>query len=411
MRELKVLHKAFLGTTGAFYCCSKMAGRPPCDTSAEDLSLLFHTHLGHRLTPDTFAGTCLASVHEKHASFFKALVDNTRALNMKTVIAACPDRFSAGDKKVLQGHLQTALSDLLLEKRNQHRSTPRTRLRPNGVYDLIFGASADEPAAPAEGDLPAAVDLVSEEESPEEGADPLAAHNLLDAALAAQLNEPAALQEIESSQETLHLGGAGERKPAVDFTRLPSWWDSAARKMRLEVPGSGDVVFGEVVPGPQGYLMVTWPGCQPVETQISSLAMSISAQKSQEQGSVKKKPAAAPAKKVPDEGKSPEEGAPSSVPAGSEPKRRRTEGNEEPLHGHSEMLGAIKTYMGPDKAYVQYWDEAASRWVSVANLAKAATKGRHKEFCKEMWAKLCSDPVFGQEQANELKKQMLARPL
>ena len=76
-------------------------------------------------------------------------------------------------------------------------------------------------------------------------------------------------------------------------------------------------------------------------------------------------------------------------------------GREDPLHQVSPVFGALRTYMGPDKAYIQYHAEDG-RWLSVANLSKVACSHNHKQHCLAIWYQ-CSQPGFNLESAERLK--------
>ena len=79
-------------------------------------------------------------------------------------------------------------------------------------------------------------------------------------------------------------------------------------------------------------------------------------------------------------------------------------GLEDPRHQDSPELGKVKTYMGPDKAYIQYRADDNS-WRSVTNFAKTASGGAHKQHCLAVWHQL-RKPGFSSTKAEELKQAL-----
>ena len=77
------------------------------------------------------------------------------------------------------------------------------------------------------------------------------------------------------------------------------------------------------------------------------------------------------------------------------------------MRGDSPVLGTIRTFMDASKSYIQYWGEESGTWHSVVNLSKGRCRNRHKEFCREIFAR-CLEPGFGLVQAENLKKQLIA---
>ena len=102
-----------------------------------------------------------------------------------------------------------------------------------------------------------------------------------EAARAASIDEELSQQALRRQRTAAAIEGY----PSTNYASLPSWFNSKERKMQLEWP-PGNTVFGEVQPGPRGYLMVQWPDGSVYESDISNLALSA-------QIEVMKKPAAA----------------------------------------------------------------------------------------------------------------------
>ena len=79
---------------------------------------------------------------------------------------------------------------------------------------------------------------------------------------------------------------------------------------------------------------------------------------------------------------------------------------EKPLHQISPELGAVRTYMGPLKAYIQRYDEDSHAWKSVANFFKGLCNNLHKHYCKVVWDRLANEGL-DQEKVNDLKQRMI----
>ena len=81
-------------------------------------------------------------------------------------------------------------------------------------------------------------------------------------------------------------------------------------------------------------------------------------------------------------------------------------GVEPVLRQDSPEHGQLRTYMGPDKAYIQY--QADNKiWRSISNFAKTASASAHKQHCLAVWHQL-RKPGFNSTKAEELK-QLLQR--
>ena len=425
-------------------------GRPCCTIQVDDLREILFSHLG-QITSESFAGACYAAVHAKHSTFFKALLSVTRALTRDVAVDALPARLDKDTEKMIASDICNAFSDLLAKHRSFLRKGAIPKAQP-AVYEDIFStglltlektldvqASSAARASPQSSPECGSEELEcldsSSSEAPGTG-EPEVPSFLLGAPLPAA---SAAVSVIESSQESCVAVEAAANQ--VSYSALPAWWDSSAKKMRLQMPHSGNTVFGEVEPGPNGFLMVTWPDGSSQETEISNLAAAVQAGPVMKRPAARKRPAAAasaaasaeasdeasateapapaaaeapaPAEAVPAEAApaeaAPGEAAPAEARAEDlQPRRRlRREGVEEPMYQDSPVFGAVRTYMGPEKAYIQYWVEDAGSWKSVVNFSKSASQNRHKEHLRAVWARL-SEPYFGQWAVDDLKAELLA---
>ena len=208
------------------------------------------------------------------------------------------------------------------------------------------------------------------------------------------------------------------------------------KKMAVQVPGSTSKCYGDVTAGPDGYLIVTWPDGTKQNSEVSNLAVVVAKEESVKK--VLKRPAAAKqaAQKKstgPDgEALSEQEQEQESlkkprvlessaeeqplVPPSAEPERSAPAVYSEPLARNADkhpvlklqspVFGVCKTYRGPDKAYIQYWDEGGKRWVSVVNFTGQQVRFRHNECLMIVWGRLLT-PRFGQAEVNHLKKYLL----
>ena len=98
---------------------------------------------------------------------------------------------------------------------------------------------------------------------------------------------------------------------------------------------------------------------------------------------------------------------PALSPAARGGRKRKAEGLEDVLRFEHREIGAIKTYMGRDKAYIEY-RAADGRWLSVVNFAKGQCGGQHKDFCRRVFAELTRQPGWKKPEAKALKTQLIA---
>ena len=98
---------------------------------------------------------------------------------------------------------------------------------------------------------------------------------------------------------------------------------------------------------------------------------------------------------------------PALSPAARGGRKRKAEGLEDVLRFEHREIGAIKTYMGRDKAYIEY-RAADGRWLSVVNFAKGQCGGQHKDFCRRVFLELTRQPGWKKPEAIALKTQLIA---
>ena len=230
------------------------------------------------MRPDSFQGVTYEAIHSKWAPLFKSILQFTRSLTAKVVQdAIIVKNLSVSEKRLLSQNLLAAFSDLLKKLRNAQRPShvQRNLPRPEGVYAMIFEGLL-EPEAELGSCSESEVEVVQTSDAP---------FNLLDLQSVPSADPPQPLipaepaVEVQSSQEA-----------AINYRLLPSWWDSEAEKMAVQVPGSTAVVHGEVEPGPDGFLLVTWPDGSRQDTEVSNLAIAVATEKKK---AVLKRPAAA----------------------------------------------------------------------------------------------------------------------
>ena len=230
------------------------------------------------MRPDSFQGVTYEAIHSKWAPLFKSILQFTRSLTAKVVQdAIIVKNLSVSEKRLLSQNLLAAFSDLLKKLRNAQRPShvQRNLPRPEGVYAMIFEGLL-EPEAELGSCSESEVEVVQTSDT---------SFNLLDLQSVPSADPPQPLipaepaVEVQSSQEA-----------AINYRLLPSWWDSEAEKMAVQVPGSTAVVHGEVEPGPDGFLLVTWPDGSRQDTEVSNLAIAVAKEKKK---AVLKRPAAA----------------------------------------------------------------------------------------------------------------------
>ena len=415
-------------------------GRPGCTLEADELREVFEQHGLQQLKAGSFQAVNVCTVHSQHAALFKTLLELTRVLNSKLVAQALPtNKLTSEQKQIVSKSMCHAFSDLLTKQRNfqRHGYVPR----PAGIYDLIFAdckrdsqyLSDDEEASDAEAveadRAEAPRNLLQRHCSISDAEEPV---NLLElggssAPSTAQslLGEPLQSLEIQSSQEV------------VDYHLLPHWWDGREEKMAVQVPGCSLPTYGSVATGHAGFLIVTWPDGTKQNTEVSNLALAVAAEtKNKASHTFLKRPAAAPKKaavRAPGlDGETLSEHEPevqSSSAEGSRKKAKPTTDAVAPLiaaaapsaplprnadkhpvlRQESPVFGPCKTYRGPDKSYIQYYDPEGKRWVSVVNFTGQQVRFRHNECLMNVWGKL-REPGFGTEEVAVLKKFLLAHP-
>ena len=426
--------------------------------SAENLKVMMEDYIVCVLHPMSFSNVdgVWDTVHATHAPFFTALLRETPALNEKVVQDALPQKkFSKAQKMACSKHLCAAFSDLLAKRRNRRRYKGEAR---KDIYRIIFAEDLAEDSAvsPAKGTEVEQVNAFntpprkrisrkssfSEMVCVPESAGTVLSSNSPGSRVAMQLGSPEATELVSYGQALQQ-----QQRPAaekIDFAALPSWWDSEARGMRVLVPNSADTVLSKAVAGPNGFILAEWPDGTVQETSVSNLALSapsaeqIAEQIAEQRAATKKRPEAAPTCKPAAAGSAllrRPSAAASAVPAVSPAKgtlaaeaekatpkqkqgqkrkqpsktgeRKRGEGVEPVLYAQHPKLGDCKTYMGPDKAYVQYWSAEKNSWKSVVNLAAGASKGRHRAFCRTIFNRLRVDADFSLLAAEALKKELL----
>ena len=429
-------------------------GRPGCTLDVDELREVFEQHGLQQLKAGSFQAVNVCTVHSEHAALFKTLLGLTRVLNSKLVAQALPtNKLTSEQKQIVSKSMCHAFSDLLTKQRNfqRHGYVPR----PAGIYDVIFAGCKrdsrylydDEEASDAE-----AVEADSRAEAPRnllqrhcsisDAEEPV---NLLElggssAPSTAQslLGEPLQSLEIQSSQEV------------VDYHLLPHWWDGREEKMAVQVPGCSLPTYGSVATGHAGFLIVTWPDGTKQNTEVSNLALAVAAEtKNKASHTFLKRPAAAPKKaavRAPGlDGETLSEHEPEVPSSSAEGPRKKAkptrqgqgalpevaavlavavpltrvaapsaplprDADKHPvLRQESPVFGPCKTYRGPDKSYIQYYDPEGKRWVSVVNFTGQQVRFRHNECLMNVWGKL-REPGFGTEEVAVLKKFLLAHP-
>jgi hypothetical protein len=308
-------------------------------------------------------------------------------------------------------------------------------------------------SSPSKSTADASLDADPEAESVKDSADELDPHSpeaTVPEAPSFALGGLAAVH-VESSQEALctdaEVSAAGDEKDVdlktVDFALLPAYFDEVERKMRVDVQGCTVPVFGEVERGPRGFLLVVWPSGQTFETEVSNLALNVRAVPAAAASPLKKpaaasplkRPAAADAKPAASPLRRPaaadaeaaasplrrpaaaDAADPAELPAAEleDPERtlrkKKPRGNapglEPVMDAVSPTVGRIKTYMSDEKAYIIWHDVEAGRWPSVVNLTSAMCGKKHKQFCKDIFAKL-QQPGFGTKEANLRKDELIS---
>ena len=427
--------------------------------SAENLKVMMEDYIVCVLHPMSFSNVdgVWDTVHATHAPFFTALLRETPALNEKVVQDALPQKkFSKAQRMACSKHLCAAFSDLLAKRRNRRRYKGEAR---KDIYRIIFAEDLAEDSAvsPAKG---TEVEQVNAFNTPPrkricrkssfnemvcvpESAGTVLSSNSPASRVAMQVDSPAGAEGKELVSFGRALQPAAEK---IEFAALPSWWDAQARGMRVLVPHSADAVLSKAVAGPNGFILAEWPDGTVQETSVSNLALSapsaeqIAEQIAEQRAATKKRPGAALTCKPAAAGSallrrpsaaasavpaavpaavSPAEGALAAEAEKAAPKqqqrkqlsktgeRKRGEGVEPVLYAQHPKLGDCKTYMGPDKAYVQYWSAEKNSWKSVVNLAAGASKGRHRAFCRTIFNRLRVDADFSLLAAEALKKELL----
>ena len=71
----------------------------------------------------------------------------------------------------------------------------------------------------------------------------------------------------------------------------------------------------------------------------------------------------------------------------------------------SPHFGPVRTYMGPDKAYIQH--KVGDRWPSVVNFTNCACGGKHKEMLRYVWNHL-SQEGFDKAAVDDLKEKLMS---
>ena len=310
--------------------------------------------MGRRIDVQTFAAADPADVHARHRTFFKALLQHTRALNKTVVTTALPGNLNLGQKDLISAQLVASFSDLLRKDRNNCQSSEAyneilssKRLRTEDTAESLVESPVDEEAEVRFQHLiePAAaapVEILSSQESP-------TSDDVFEALRDRKTDEEYSLQQRKEEEERrfqrfLQRTGSSfaevttnlvevaavagtrvspdrgierasksqrlEENPHIEAIVGPIWIprasaaESSARPAYASMPSwfngkelkmqlewpPGNAVFGDVEVGPRGYLMVTWPDGSIYETDISNLALSAGHE-------VMKKPAAAVRKK------------------------------------------------------------------------------------------------------------------
>ena len=76
------------------------------------------------------------------------------------------------------------------------------------------------------------------------------------------------------------------------------------------------------------------------------------------------------------------------------------------LRLESPEFGLCKTYRGPEKAYIQRWDEDGARWSSVVNFSGGLTGKKHNQCLMLVWREL-SKEGFDAHEVDKVKNWCL----